>query len=220
MSGVCSAGLASTVLPAASAAAHLAAEDGQREVPRADAHHGAQRAVGVVVEVVARLGGVVAQEVDRLAHLGDGVGEGLAGLRAPAGPSGAAARLSSSIGARARSTAARSAGGWPPRSGAAGRGARSARRDVRGAGFAHLADECCAWFGRDSACHRLGALSPAASALACCQRGMPSRARCRRKVALGCRVRRCDEQRREDRRGQAAARWPGRDPAELRRAAP
>jgi hypothetical protein len=36
--------------------------------------------VGGVGEVVARLGGVVAQEVHRLAHLGHGVGEGLAGF--------------------------------------------------------------------------------------------------------------------------------------------
>lgn len=36
--------------------------------------------MGVVGEVVARLGGVVAQEVHRLAYLGDGVGEGLAGF--------------------------------------------------------------------------------------------------------------------------------------------
>ncbi|MNU99998.1 hypothetical protein D3C71_901530 [compost metagenome] len=60
--------------------ADLAAEDGQREVPGADADNGTERSVALVGEVVARLGGVVAQEVHRLAHLGDGVGEGLAGF--------------------------------------------------------------------------------------------------------------------------------------------
>ena len=54
ISGVCSAGLASTALPAASAARDLAGEDRQRKVPRADADDRAQRPVRVVVELAAR----------------------------------------------------------------------------------------------------------------------------------------------------------------------
>ena len=59
---------------------HLADEDGQREVPRADAGHWAERQVGGVVPLRAQLLRVVAQEVHRLAHLGHGVGPGLAGF--------------------------------------------------------------------------------------------------------------------------------------------
>ncbi|MNO85343.1 hypothetical protein D3C76_767150 [compost metagenome] len=59
---------------------HLAAEDRQREVPRADAHYRTQWTVGVVAEIVARLYCVVTQEVDRFADFGDGVGVGLAGF--------------------------------------------------------------------------------------------------------------------------------------------
>ena len=55
---------------------NLAGEDRQREVPRADTHHRAERTVGFVVEIIAHLTGVVVQEVDRLAHFGDGVAEG------------------------------------------------------------------------------------------------------------------------------------------------
>ena len=58
----------------------LTAENRQREVPRADAHHRAQRAVAVIAEVIACLRRVVAQEVHRLAHFGNGVGEGLTGF--------------------------------------------------------------------------------------------------------------------------------------------
>ncbi|MNN22873.1 hypothetical protein D3C81_1362510 [compost metagenome] len=57
---------------------NLTAEDCQREVPRADADHWAQWAVGIVAEIVACLYGVVAQEVDCLTNFGDGVGKGLA----------------------------------------------------------------------------------------------------------------------------------------------
>ena len=72
---------------------HLAGEDRQREVPRADAQEDAAPAQYELValargavhgqrrgEVGARPGGVVMQEIRRLAHLGDGVGQGLAGL--------------------------------------------------------------------------------------------------------------------------------------------
>ena len=57
---------------------HLAGEDRQREIPGRDAHHWSQRAVRVVAEVRARLRAVVAQEIDRLADLGDGVRQRLA----------------------------------------------------------------------------------------------------------------------------------------------
>ena len=71
----------------------LAGEDGEGEVPRADADEYAaslkqesvllagrpwQHARGG--ELAARLGGVVAKEIDRLAPLGDGIGDGLAGF--------------------------------------------------------------------------------------------------------------------------------------------
>ena len=59
---------------------NLTGEDGQREVPRADAQHRTQRPVGVVLELGRHLVGVVAQEVHGLADLGDGVGQRLAGL--------------------------------------------------------------------------------------------------------------------------------------------
>ncbi|CCJ78901.1 hypothetical protein BN135_3965 [Cronobacter muytjensii 530] len=59
---------------------HLAGKDSEREVPRADTDHRAERAVGFVVEIVTHLACVIAQEIDRLAHLGDGVGEGFTGF--------------------------------------------------------------------------------------------------------------------------------------------
>ena len=73
----------------------LADEDRQREIPRADAdEHAAAvqlqrrwirrsgRAALRAAEQLARLRGVVAQEIDRLAHFGDAVGDGLAGFLA------------------------------------------------------------------------------------------------------------------------------------------
>ncbi len=60
--------------------AHLAGEDRQREVPRADADHRAERAVRIVGEPAAHLRRVVAQEIHRLAHFGDGIGQRLARL--------------------------------------------------------------------------------------------------------------------------------------------
>ena len=57
----------------------LAGEDRQREVPRADAGDRAERLVRRA-EAAARLIGVIAQEVDRLAHLPDRVRDRLAGL--------------------------------------------------------------------------------------------------------------------------------------------
>ncbi len=72
---------------------HLAGENGEREVPRADAGENPaatqrHRANAVAADrerqrppqVGARPGRIVAAEIDRLAHLGDGIGDGLAGL--------------------------------------------------------------------------------------------------------------------------------------------
>ncbi len=59
---------------------HLAGEDRQRKIPRADAHDRAQRAVRRVVEVAPHQRAVVAQEVNRLAHLGHRIGASLAGF--------------------------------------------------------------------------------------------------------------------------------------------
>jgi hypothetical protein len=89
---VCSAGLAITLLPAASAAATwpMKIASGkfhglmQTNTPRPcrcssfDSPVGPGSAIGC--ELLARLLGVVAQEVDRLAHLGDAVGQRLAGF--------------------------------------------------------------------------------------------------------------------------------------------
>ena len=57
----------------------LSDEDREREVPRADARHHAQRR-GRGTQRHARLLGIIAQEVDRLAHLCDGIGQRLARL--------------------------------------------------------------------------------------------------------------------------------------------
>ena len=57
----------------------LPGEDRQRKVPRTDADHCPQRRVRNL-EFRPRLRGVVAQEVDRLAHFADGVGSDLAGF--------------------------------------------------------------------------------------------------------------------------------------------
>ena len=57
----------------------LADEDGQREIPRADAQHRPQRLVRGG-ERLAGLIGVTAQEIHGLAHFGDGIGGGFAGL--------------------------------------------------------------------------------------------------------------------------------------------
>ena len=60
--------------------ADLANEDGQREIPGADADHRAQRAVGGDGEIGARLGRVIPQEINGFAHFGNGIGRGLAGF--------------------------------------------------------------------------------------------------------------------------------------------
>ncbi|GAV34483.1 hypothetical protein ROTAS13_02150 [Roseomonas sp. TAS13] len=58
----------------------LPGEDGEREVPGADAEHRPERTMRAVAEVPPHLRAVVAQEVHRLPHLRHGIGEGLPGL--------------------------------------------------------------------------------------------------------------------------------------------
>ncbi len=55
---------------------NLAGEDRQREIPRADTHHRAERTVRFVIEIIAHLACVVVQEIDGFTHFGDGVAEG------------------------------------------------------------------------------------------------------------------------------------------------
>ena len=57
----------------------LPGEDGQREIPRADAYHWPQRA-GAAIHRPPRLGRIVAQEIDCFTHFGNGIGGGLARL--------------------------------------------------------------------------------------------------------------------------------------------
>ena len=90
ISGVCSAGLATTRIAGDERGRDLAEEDREREIPRADADEHAAAAMMQLVglagrarhrlrdERAARLGGVVAAEVDRLAHLGERIVERLA----------------------------------------------------------------------------------------------------------------------------------------------
>ena len=59
---------------------NLAHKDSQREVPRADTDHRAQRAVGFIIKVVTNLTGVVVQEVNCFTHFGNGVAEGFPGF--------------------------------------------------------------------------------------------------------------------------------------------
>jgi len=58
----------------------LTGKDRERKIPRADAHHGPERAMGVVREALADLRSVIAQEVDRLPHLANGIRQRLSGL--------------------------------------------------------------------------------------------------------------------------------------------
>ena len=58
----------------------LADEDRQREIPRADADDRPKRTVRVVAEACTYLRRVVAQEIHRLAHFGDGVRQRLPGF--------------------------------------------------------------------------------------------------------------------------------------------
>ena len=58
----------------------LAGEDGERKVPGADADDDAERRRRAGAEQALRAVGVIAQEIHRLAQLGDGVGVGLAGF--------------------------------------------------------------------------------------------------------------------------------------------
>ncbi len=92
-SGVCSAGFAIDGVARRERRRHLAREDREREVPRADAGEHAPPVQRQLVALARRPGqaqrraeirprarGVVAQEVHRLAHLGDAVGHRLAGF--------------------------------------------------------------------------------------------------------------------------------------------
>ena len=76
ISGVCSAGFGKDGVSGGKGRSDLAAEDGQREVPRADAGEGAPRRV----RQCGRASRVVAQEIHRLAQFGNGIGKGLARL--------------------------------------------------------------------------------------------------------------------------------------------
>ena len=58
----------------------LAGEDREREVPRANAGHESERRGRAGAQRADRLGGVIAQEIDRLAHFTDRIGVGLARL--------------------------------------------------------------------------------------------------------------------------------------------
>ncbi len=58
---------------------HLTDEDGEREVPRADADDRAKRRFAGL-EIFTGFPGIVPQEVDRLTHLGNGVRHGFAGF--------------------------------------------------------------------------------------------------------------------------------------------
>ena len=122
ISGVSSAGLASTGLPAASAAATWPVKIASGKF------HGLMQTTGPSGRCVALskpsrdLGGVVAQEVDRLAHLGDGVGQRLAGLAHDQAEQGAACALPSGRRRAAGRRRARPAASRPRRRGGGGLG--------------------------------------------------------------------------------------------------
>jgi hypothetical protein len=75
ISGVCSAGFASTALPAASAAAIWPVK-----IASGKFHGLMQAKTPRAGWAVGDAGGVVAQEIHRLAQFGHGIGQGLAGL--------------------------------------------------------------------------------------------------------------------------------------------
>ena len=54
---------------------HLAGKNRQREIPRADAQHHTQGAMGLVVKGGLHLSGVITQKVDRLADFRNGIGQ-------------------------------------------------------------------------------------------------------------------------------------------------
>ena len=99
---------------------HLPGEDRQREVPWADAQHRAERAVAAVVEIAPHFGGVVAQEVHRLAHLGHRIGAGLAGLAQQQWQQALGVGLQPISGGFQQRGACRWRGGGPGRRGLAG----------------------------------------------------------------------------------------------------
>ncbi len=118
---------------------HLAGEDRHGEVPRADADHRPQRAMAVVAEVLARLHGVEAQEVHRLAHLGDAVAEGLAGFAGEQAHQRLELRFHQVGGAFQHGGTLGRRGGLPDRCG--GLGGVHCVADVLGAGLLYPADQ-------------------------------------------------------------------------------
>jgi hypothetical protein len=116
--------------------------------------------VAGVVEVV-RTCGVVAQEIHRLAHLGDGVGQVLPASRtsSPSGRGRASSASAARSAARRRARAAASR----PRWGAAAVAAASARPRRPTRGLAHLADDVAVIAGLRTV--RNGVRRPASAAL-------------------------------------------------------
>ena len=141
--GDCSAGLRTTALPVASAAAVMPVRDREREVPRRDHGDDAARArsasslrsPGTWKSALAaverdRAAGVVLEEVDRLADVGVGLGPRLARTRGPRARRARRRRSRSQAAAATRSAAARSAAGRR----------RPRRRTPRGGGLHRRVD--------------------------------------------------------------------------------
>ena len=119
----------------------LAGEDREREVPRADAQHRAERHVAGGIERT-RLLGVVAQEIHRLAQLGDRVGPGLAGFTHGEREQAVGFALEQRRRALQAFAARRGRRGGPFGRGGVGGGERVL--DVLGARFGDAADELAA----------------------------------------------------------------------------
>jgi len=128
----------------------LAAEDREREVPRADAQHRAERQVAGGIEAT-RLLRVVAQEVDCLAQLGDRVSPRLAGLAHGQRQQGVGLALEQGGGVDERVAARAGRGGSP--FGRSGAGGGQGALDVGGRGLDDAADDVgvVGWVA-----HRLG----------------------------------------------------------------
>ena len=119
----------------------LAGEDRQREVPRADADDRAERPVRVVGRSRgATCVGVVAQEVDRLAHFGDGVGQRSCRPRARSGRAESASALPSGR-RRAQAGGALGRRGRLPRSAPAAAACGQRGVDLVGVASMHGADD-------------------------------------------------------------------------------
>ena len=115
----------------------LAAENRQREVPRADGQHHAQRALAGIVEIGRHLGRVVAQKIDCFAHFGDGIRQGLAGFAHDQAQQGLAALLQQIGGALQHVGAAGGRGTGPDRGGLGG--TLGGGGGFVGTGFVHMA---------------------------------------------------------------------------------